>query len=85
MDPEGREATSPSSGAPAVEVVSLRSFIEDEGACLRQLLAGLRARGPWTLRFSKVHPAEFSSGFLETLGFRPAGRHLLYAATARSN
>ena len=37
-----------------------------------------------TLRFSKVHPAEISPELLETLGFRPAGAHLLYAATARS-
>lgn len=87
VDPGGSEASSPTSGAVDVdvEVVSLRSVIDDGGACLRQLLAGLRARGPRTLRFSKVHPAEFSSGFLETLGFRPVGRHLLYAATARSN
>jgi GNAT superfamily N-acetyltransferase len=66
-------------------VVALRSFIDDDAGCLGQLLAELSARGPGTLRFSKVHPAEFSSGFLETLGFCPAGRHLLYAATARSN
>lgn len=65
------------------EIVALRSFVDDDGACLRQLLAGVRARGPRRLRFSGVHPAEFSAGFLETLGFRPAGRHLLYAATAR--
>jgi hypothetical protein len=37
-----------------------------------------------TLRIQKVHPAEISKEFLETLGFRPAGRHLLYAATAQS-
>ena len=34
------------------------------------------------MRVSKVHPAEISTELLETLGFRPAGRHLLYAATA---
>ena len=32
-----------------------------------------------TFRFPKVHPAEISKEFLETLGFRPAGGHLLYA------
>ena len=81
----GEETNPPSSVARDVEIVSLRSFVEDGGACLRQLLTGLRARSVRTFRFSKVHPAEFPSGFLETLGFRPAGRHLLYAATARSN
>ena len=35
-------------------------------------------------RFPKVHPAEISKELLETLGFRPAGGHLLYAARARS-
>jgi hypothetical protein len=34
-------------------------------------------------RFSKVHPAEISKEILETLGFRPAGGHLIYAATLR--
>ena len=38
-----------------------------------------------TFRFPKVHPAEISKESLETLGFRPAGGHLLYAAKARSN
>ena len=38
-----------------------------------------------TFRFPKVHPAEISEEFLETLGFRPAGGHLRYAARARSD
>ena len=67
-----------------VEIVSLRTFIEDGGARLRQLLSRLRAQGMRTFRFPKVHPAEISKEFLETLGFRPAGGHLLYAARARS-
>ena len=66
------------------EIVSLRSFIEDRGVRLTQLLSQLRARGIGTLRFPKVRPAEISKECLETLGFRPAGVHLLYAATARS-
>ena len=61
--------------------MSLRSFIEDGGARLKQLLSRLRAG---TFRFPKVHPAEISKEFLETLGFRPAGKHLLYAARAGS-
>ena len=66
------------------EIVALRSFVEDGGARLKQLLAQLRARGTETVRFPKVHPAEFSKEWLQTLGFSPAGGHLLYAARARS-
>jgi GNAT superfamily N-acetyltransferase len=66
-------------------VVSLRSFIEDDGARLGWLLAQLLARGVGAIRLPKVHPAEFSKESLEALGFRPAGGHRLYAATARSN
>jgi hypothetical protein len=68
----------------AAEIVSLRSFIDDGGACLEQLLGQLRARGMEMVRFPKVHPAEISKGQLETLGFHPTGKHLLYAARARS-
>ncbi len=66
------------------EIVSLRSFIEDGGARLKQLLSQLYAQGTKTLRFPKVHPAEISTELLEMLGFRPAGGHRLYAARARS-
>ena len=72
-------------GVEETEIVSLRSFIEDGGARLKQLLSRLRAQGMRTFRFPKVHPAEISKEFLETLGFRPAGGHLLYAARARSD
>jgi GNAT superfamily N-acetyltransferase len=44
----------------------------------------LRARDIASFRFTKVHPAEISKDLLATLGFRPAGGHRLYAATARS-
>jgi len=64
------------------EILSLRSFVEDDGARLRQLLSRL---GDGTFRFAKVHPQEVSKECLETLGFRPAGGHLLYAAKARSD
>lgn len=67
------------------EIVSLRSFVEDGGTHLKQLLSRLRARGMSTFRFPKVHPEEISTELLETLGFRPAGGHRLYAAKARSN
>lgn len=72
-------------GVEGAEILSLRSFVEDGGARLTQLLARLRARGIKTFWFPKVHPAEISQELLETLGFRPAGGHLLYAAKARSN
>ena len=66
------------------EILSLRSFIDDGGARLGQLLSRLRAGGMRTFRFPKVHPADVSTELLETLGFRPACGHRLYAATARS-
>jgi GNAT superfamily N-acetyltransferase len=72
------------SGAEGTEIMSLRSFIEDGGARLTQLLSQLRARGMGTFRFPKVHPAEISKECLGSLGFRAAGEHLLYAARARS-
>jgi GNAT superfamily N-acetyltransferase len=75
--PEGhREAAS----APAVEIVSLRTFVDDDGARVNRLLSRL---GVGTFQFPKVHPAEISGKLLETLGFRRAGGHLLYAARAR--
>ena len=67
------------------EILSLRSFVEDDGVGLKQLLARLRARGMRNFRFPKVHAAEIARELLETLGFRPAGGHLLYAARARSD
>jgi GNAT superfamily N-acetyltransferase len=66
------------------EIVSLRSLVDDGSAHLRQLLARLGARVTSSLRFPKVHPAEFSTDGLETLGFRPAGGHRLYSARARA-
>jgi len=70
-------------GMEETEIVSLRSFIDDGGARLKQLLSQLRARGTKTFGFPKVHPAEIAKERLETLGFRPAGVHRLYAATLR--
>jgi GNAT superfamily N-acetyltransferase len=67
------------------EIVSLRSFIDDNGARLKQLLFRLCARGMKNIWFPKVHPAEISKERVETLGLRPAGAHRLYAAKARSD
>jgi hypothetical protein len=63
------------------QILSLRSFVDDGGARLRQLLSRL---GMGTFRFPKVHPAEVSNELMEALGFRAAGGHLLYTARARS-
>ena len=71
--------------AGETELLSFRSFVEDSGARLMQLLSQLRARDTMTVRFQKVHPAEISKELLEKLGFRPAGRHVRYAARARSD
>jgi ribosomal protein S18 acetylase RimI-like enzyme len=65
------------------EIVSLRSFIDDGGARLKQLLSHLRARGMETFRFPKVHPAEISTEWIETLRFNPVGVHRLCATTAK--
>jgi hypothetical protein len=67
------------------EIVSLRPFVEDQGVRLTRLLSRLRAEGMGTFRVPKVHPSEISRELLKTLGFRPAGRHLLYAPKARSD
>jgi GNAT superfamily N-acetyltransferase len=65
------------------EIVSLRSFVNDGGARVKRLLSELRARGGDTFRFAKVHPAEYSKEWMESLRFSPAGGYLLYAARAR--
>jgi GNAT superfamily N-acetyltransferase len=67
------------------EIVSLRSPVDDGAARLAQLLSRLRSTGIGKIRIPKVHPSEIPAAWLETLGFRPAGRHLLYAGKARSD
>src|SRR5688572_9301396 len=66
------------------EILSLRSFIDDGGARQRQLLSQLRAEGVTTFLFQKAHPAEISADLLQSLAFRPAAAHRLYATRARS-
>ena len=83
-NPEENAASDPQATPTAVDIVSLRSVVEDEGAGLKQLIAALRVSGPRTVRFAKVHPSEFSRETMGALGFRPASTHLLYAVTARS-
>ena len=67
------------------EILSLRSFIDDGGARLKQLLSRLGVGGMRTFTFPKVHPAEISTESLEPLGFRAARGHRLYVARARSD
>ncbi len=66
------------------EILSMRSFIEDDGARLKQLLSQFLAQGTSTFRLQKVHPAEISTELMEMLGFRSASAHRRYAAKARS-
>ncbi len=82
--PEEIGEEGPLADAPDVQILSFRSFVEDGGARLSHLLARLRAQGMMAFRLAKVHPSEISQEVLETLGFRPAGAHRLYAASARS-
>jgi GNAT superfamily N-acetyltransferase len=67
------------------EILSLRRLVEDDGVRLRLLVSQLGAAGVGTFRIPKVHPEEISGELMETLGFRPAGRHRLYAARARAD
>ena len=64
------------------EIVSLGSFVDDGGARVAQLLSRLRAADVRPFGFSKVHPAEISSGVVDALGFRAAAAHGLYTARA---
>ncbi|HEY7499597.1 MAG TPA: GNAT family N-acetyltransferase [Vicinamibacterales bacterium] len=66
------------------EIVGLRSFVDDGGVRLKQLIARVHEQGMNTLRIARVHPAEISTQTLGILGFRRAGAHVLYAARARS-
>ena len=67
------------------ELLSVGSYADDGGTRLNQLLAQVRSAHAQTLWFRKVHPAEISKDLLKTLGFRPAGGHVLYAARAPSH
>jgi GNAT superfamily N-acetyltransferase len=82
--PEGNAGAGSRASARTAAIVALRCFVDDGGTRLKHLLFEMRARGIGTSRFSKVRPDEISKERLETLGFRAAGGHLLYAATPRS-
>ena len=68
------------------EIVSLRSFVEDGGARLKQLLSRLRAQGMRTFRFPKVHPAEISKeSWRRSVSAPPAGIGSTRRGRGRSN
>ena len=67
------------------EILSMRCFIDDAGARLKQLLTQLRLSGISPLMFPKATAAEMPREILEMMGFRPAGTYLLHAATPRSD
>jgi hypothetical protein len=67
------------------EILSMRSFVEEDGVRLKLLLSRLGAQGKTKIHFPRVHPAEISTELLTKFGFRPAGGHLLYAARAKSS
>jgi hypothetical protein len=69
---------------PAGEILVLRSFVDDGGERVNHLLSQLLAQRIDNFRLTKVHSSEISKELLETLGFRPAGRHRRYTTTARS-
>jgi len=71
-------------GVGDAEIASLGASGDDGRGGVAELLSRLRAGGVNTFRFPKVHPAEAAQPWLEGLGFQPAGRHLVFAATARS-
>jgi hypothetical protein len=66
------------------EILSLRTLVEDNGVRLKLALSQLRAAGLGAFRIAKVHPGEIAREAMETLGFRPAGGHRLYAGKARA-
>jgi len=68
----------------AGELVAVRALVEGGEIYLTRLMSQLRSRGLEKVRFPKVHPEEVSYETLQTLGFRSAGMHRRYAATARS-
>jgi hypothetical protein len=68
-----------------LQIVTLRSFVDDGGIRVRHLLSSLQRRAGDDVGFRKVHPAEIPPAPLEALGFRPVGRHKLYATIARSD
>jgi GNAT superfamily N-acetyltransferase len=67
----------------AAEIVSIGGSVDDQGARVADLLARLQAEGVSAFRFPKVRAEEVSTAWLEALGFRPAARHRVFAATAQ--
>lgn len=68
------------SSVSATELLLLRSFVDDEGARLGELLARIGARAAGGFQFNRVHQAELPALWLQKLGFGPSGRYRLYSA-----
>jgi len=68
----------------SVEIVALRSLVDDGGARLKHLLGYLGLRETGRLWFPRVHPAEISKDQMEALGFTETARHRLFSTTARN-
>ena len=62
------------------EIVALQSMAENGAASLGQLFL---QKGVTASQLRKVHPAEIPGKLLDTLGFRPAGGHILFATVAQ--
>jgi GNAT superfamily N-acetyltransferase len=75
--------TSETGADQAAELVAIGGSVDDGGARVAGLLERLRAGGVSGFRLPKVHPAEVPTPWLEALGFRPAARHRVLAATAQ--
>jgi GNAT superfamily N-acetyltransferase len=65
------------------QILALRSFVDDDGERVGQLVSRVQSLGNPTMRFRKVHAAELSQETFRKLGFRPAGNHCLLATNAK--
>ena len=67
------------------EILLLGTRVEDGGARVHRLLTTLRGGARGTLRMPKVHPDEIPTALLGSLGFQPAGTHLVFTAVPQSH
>jgi GNAT superfamily N-acetyltransferase len=65
---------------PGAAIAALRA---PDTAAFARLVAVLAGQAGWPLTLAKVHPAEMPAAWLAAAGFRPAGAHHRYAASAR--
>ena len=65
---------------PGAAIAALRA---PDAAAFARLVAVLAGRAGWPLTLAKVHPAEIPEAWLAAAGFRRAGAHHRYTASAR--